>query len=61
MFIDEFEVGEAGIIPGRHQQRVTRAFKHVDAVDSIEGLGGMDQISEKTPNPICRLFLIIDL
>jgi hypothetical protein len=38
MFIDEFEVGEAGIVPGRHQQRVTRAFKHVDAVDSIEGL-----------------------
>jgi hypothetical protein len=38
MFIDEFEVGEAGIIPGRHQQRVIRAFKHVDAVDSIEGL-----------------------
>ncbi len=26
MFIDEFEIGEAGIIPGRHQQRVIRAF-----------------------------------
>ncbi len=65
MFIDEFEVGEAGIVPGRHQQRVTRAFKHVDAVDSIAGLGGMDQISLKkfkdTKNPKCRLFLKIDL
>ncbi len=59
-FSDEFEVGEAGIIPGRHQQRIIGAFKHVDAVDSIEGLGGMDQISVKTPNPKCRLFLKID-